>query len=114
MAYKRRQKKTHRKKPMSRVNRNYPARFINSMLLLALLAFSGIFWAVISSLRSEKAVLEERIDRVNEQIDEEKVRSLRLEDQKIYSHTRAFVEEKARETYGLLYDGEIIFVDSDR
>ena len=66
MAYKRRQKKTHRKKPMSRVKRNYPARFINSMLLMALLTFSGIFWAVISSLRSEKAVLEERIDRVND------------------------------------------------
>ena len=32
------------------------------------------------------------------------------EEQKVYTHTKEFIEEQARETYGLLYDGEILFV----
>ena len=33
-----------------------------------------------------------------------------LDEQKVYTHTKEFIEEQARETYGLLYDGEILFV----
>ena len=38
------------------------------------------------------------------------MRTAQLDEQKVYTHTKEFIEEQARETYGLLYDGEILFV----
>ncbi len=99
---------------MSRRKVNRKARFVNTMLLILLLVFSGTFFAVIATLTEEREELLARIEDVNDSINEENLRTSRLEEKKIRSHTREFVEEKARETYGLLYDGEIIFINGDK
>ena len=103
-------KKKKKSKALFLKEKNTGAKFVNYVLLMCIALFLGIFFMVISSLRLQKAELDAKLDDVRLAIDAERVRTAQLDEQKVYTHTKEFIEEQARETYGLLYDGEILFV----
>ncbi|MBR4544137.1 MAG: septum formation initiator family protein [Lachnospiraceae bacterium] len=103
-------KKKKKSKALFLKEKNTGSKFINYILLVGIALFLGIFFMVISSLRVQKAELDAKLDDIKLATDAEKVRTAQLDEQKVYTHTKEFIEEQARETYGLLYDGEILFV----
>lgn len=103
-------KKKKKSKALFLKEKNTGAKFINYILIVGIVLFLGIFFMVISSLQLQKAELDAKLDDVKLATDAEKVRTAQLDEQKVYTHTKEFIEEQARETYGLLYDGEILFV----
>ncbi len=50
-----------------------------------------------------------KIEQLQKEIELEKERSVRLEEQEKYMHTKQFVEEIAREKLGLIYPDEKVF-----
>lgn len=50
-----------------------------------------------------------KIEQLQEEIELEKERSVRLDEQEKYMHTKQFVEEIAREKLGLIYPDEKVF-----
>lgn len=60
-------------------------------------------------LKDKIAGYDERIEKLTADIEEEKARSKQIEEYKVYTQTKAFYEEVAKDKLGLVYEGEIIF-----
>ena len=73
-----------------------------------------ILFVATGSLRDRRDALEAKKQHVQELFQEEKERELELDRQKVYIHTRDYIEKKARETDRLVYDGEMIFVYEEK
>jgi cell division protein DivIC len=61
------------------------------------------------SLDLAEAKADEKIEQLNKQIEDEKQRAEDIEEKKAYVQTKKFIEEMAREKFGLVYKDEIIF-----
>jgi cell division protein DivIC len=61
------------------------------------------------SLDLAEAKADEKIEQLNKQIEDEKQRTEDIEEKKAYVQTKKFIEEMAREKFGLVYKDEIIF-----
>jgi hypothetical protein len=75
--------------------------------------FAGVFLVVIST---SKFMLEDRLlqakaknESIRNRLEDEKNRAEELENLKLEIKTRKFIEETAREKFGLTYDNEIVF-----
>lgn len=85
-------------------------------MILAVLVVAILFVAVYingSSMRRELEENQDKITRLNQEIEEEKLRSKSIEEYRAYTETDQFVEQIAREKLGLLYEGETIFRESE-
>lgn len=81
------------------------------LILTALMVFSicGIVTYKQQGLDMVEAKADQKIVELNDKIKEEKKRAEDIEEKKAYVQTKKFIEEMAREKFGLVYKDEIIF-----
>ena len=89
-------------------------RRINLLLFFTIAILGVILFVATGSLRDRRDALDAKKQHVQELFQEEKERELELDRQKVYIHTRDYIEKKARETDRLVYDGEMIFVYEEK
>lgn len=73
------------------------------------LLLSVVIWNGKQSLASKSVSNESRIDELSQQIAEQESRSDSLDEYKKYVKTKKYVEEIAKEKFGLLYPDELVF-----
>ncbi len=78
-----------------------------AFLLVALLGIA--LWNGKVSLQKKNAEYEQQKQELQKQIDEQKQRADNLEEYKKYIQTKQFVEEVAKNKFGLIYPDEIVF-----
>lgn len=93
-----------------RRNQNKIGMRIVAVVVLALVVVVN---ANSMNLRAKSGTYQERTDKLNAQIDEEKQRTKEIEDLKKYVNTKKYIEEVAKDKLGLVYDDEIIFKPED-
>jgi len=80
--------------------------FLTAVMVLSICA---IVTYKQQSLDLAEAKADEKIEQLNKQIEDEKQRAEDIEEKKAYVQTKKFIEEMAREKFGLVYKDEIIF-----
>ena len=81
--------------------------FVAGTLLVAV--FVGFFAYNGASLRRDKEMLDREIRETQEKLTAEEARTQELQEFEIYTHTKKYAEEVAKDVLGYVYDGEIIF-----
>lgn len=81
--------------------------YIATTLLVAM--FVAFFAYKGSSLRKDKEMLDRQISQTQEKLDDEEARTRELQEFEVYTHTKKYAEEVAKDVLGYVYDGEIIF-----
>lgn len=76
-------------------------------MMLVVVAVNGM------ELTKKKAAYQEREQALEAQIEAEKERKKEIEELEIYTQTKKYIEEVARDKLGLVYEGEILFKDED-
>lgn len=98
---------------MSRSRVAYRKRRQNSFsmflaALVVLLIMITVAWRSIE-LKQKIANYDSRIEQLNTDMAAEEVRSQEIKEYGIYTQTKAYIEEVAKDKLGLVYDGEILF-----
>ena len=79
-----------------------------------ILLLGVVLWNGKQSLADKNADYEERRAQLEQQISEEEGRTDKLEEYKKYVQTKKFVEEIAKNKFGLIYPDEMLFRPSDK
>lgn len=100
---------------MSKMGRRREFRkHIGSLGIFGIVVVLGLFVLVGSAkLRNEIANKQEVIAQLDEEISAEKAKKEEIEEYAKYVKTKKFVEEVAKEKFGLVYENEIIFKAED-
>lgn len=77
-------------------------------VLVVVLIMIAVAWRSIE-LKQKIAEYTVKEEQLNAEIDAEKARSEEIKEYGIYTQTKAFFEEVAKDKLGLVYDGEILF-----
>ena len=62
-----------------------------------------------AQLKDKQAVVDDRTLQLEQEIAKEEERSLEIDEKEKYSKTNKYVEEVAREKYGMVKENEIVF-----
>lgn len=73
-----------------------------------------VLWNGKQSLAVKNAEYEDRKAQLTKQISEEEARTDELEEYKKYIQTKKFVEDMAKNKFGLIYPDEMIFKPTDK
>ncbi|BCK01670.1 FtsB family cell division protein [Anaerocolumna chitinilytica] len=73
------------------------------------LSICGIVTYKQQELNLVEAKADQKIEQLNTQIKDENKRAEDIEEKKAYVQTKKYIEEMAREKFGLVYKDEIIF-----
>lgn len=97
-------KVAHRKKRQNRLG-----MFLVSLVIITM----GIVVSVKGAELKEKRIYyQEREQELMEAIAAEEERTQEIEEYRKYTQTKKYIEEEAKSKLGLVYDGEIIFKDT--
>lgn len=77
-------------------------------ILVVVLIMITVAWRSIE-LKQKIAEYTVREEQLNAEIEAEKARGEEIDEYGIYTQTKAFIEEVAKDKLGLVYDGEILF-----
>lgn len=83
------------------------------IVVLLVLVICGVFLYGRVLLEEEAAGVNARYEAALERYEAETRRESELAELKIYTQTKKFVEDMAREIYGLVYENEIVFVPEE-
>ena len=100
------------KKPAFRRRRN-ENRLGMSMAALAIVMMVVVVGINSYSLRQKQESYMAREEELLKQIEEQMNRSKELEELEIYTKTKKYAEEVAKDKLGLVYENEIIFKETD-
>lgn len=99
-----------RREREQRLKKQKRSAVLGMVLAFALVMILGIaIWSSKKSLEKKNVVYEEQIASLQSQVDEQEERTARLEEYKKYIQTKKFVEEMAKDKFGLIYPDEIVF-----
>ncbi len=86
-----------------------------SMFLVSLVVVMILVMVAVKriELSAKQETYQEKIEQLNGQIEEENARAEEIAEFEKYTHTKAYVEEVAHDKLGLVYEGEIIFRQTD-
>ena len=94
---------------MSKLRRNRLIKRITiAVSAVALLLLLILVLTNAAGLSEKKKELESKISEIEESIQQQNERTLKLEEQREYMKTREFTEDVARDKLGLVYPGEIV------
>ena len=82
-------------------------------VVLLVLVICGVFLYGRISLEEEVASVNARYEAALDRYEEETRREEELNELKVYTQTKKFVEDMAREIYGLVYENEVVFVPEE-
>lgn len=94
-------------------NRTKRRRTGLGFVVLLVLVICGVFLYGRVSLEKEATKVNARYEAALERYEEEARREDELAELKIYTQTKKFIEDMAREIYGLVYENEIVFVPEE-
>lgn len=94
---------------MGRRHKSYRRRTGTGLILLLVLMIFGTINVARAKLDDKRAELLERQAEVEQKLADEQERTSQIEDLSAYVQTKKYVEEMAREKFGLVYEGEVIF-----
>ncbi len=77
--------------------------------MLVVVGLGVLLWNGKKNIEAKNVEYEKQIKELQEQVDEEKQRTEELNEYKKYVQTKKFVEEIAKDKFGLIYPDEIIF-----
>jgi cell division protein DivIC len=77
-------------------------------VLVVLLIMITVAWRSIE-LKQKIADYDTKIELLNTEMEAEEARSQEIKEYGIYTQTKAFIEEVAKDKLGLVYEGEIMF-----
>ena len=77
------------------------------IMMLVVVAFKS------AELRAKKEAYHQKELVLQQQIEAEEERALEIEEFEKYTQTKKYIEEVARDKLGLVYDGEVLFMDED-
>lgn len=99
-----------RREREQRLKRQKRSAVLGIVLAFALVMILGIaIWTGKKSLEKKNEAYEEQIASLQAQVEEQEKRSDELEEYKKYIQTKKFVEEMAKDKFGLIYPDEIVF-----
>lgn len=101
------------KKPAFRRNKN-ENRLGMTMVGIAMIMLVVVVGVNSISLRQKQQKYIEREQELQEQIDAENARAEELKDLAVYTKTKKYAEEVAKDKLGLVYDDEIIFKEENK
>lgn len=94
---------------MGRRRRRYKRKTgMGYILVLVLIIFGTVSYAR-ARLDVERAALQKQQAAAEQKLADEQERSSQIEDLRAYVQTKKFVEETAREKFGMVYKNEVIF-----
>ncbi len=91
------------RKPRRPKKVTFIAGFLLVAVFVAFFAYNG------AALRRDKENLDRQISQTQEKLAAEQERTQDLQEFEVYTHTKKYAEEVAKDVLGYVYDGEIIF-----
>ena len=88
-------------------------RFSMALVTLVVALITVAVAASSVSLRKRYDELSEKEAYLEQQIQAEDERAVKIEEERKYRQTKAYYEEVAKEKLGLVYEGEIVFKEED-
>ena len=82
-----------------------PSNFHWSILTL----FAIVMIVYCDEIKAKNYLKEQEINRIEQELEQEKLKAEELEEYSKFVNTKQFVEMMAREKFGLIYPGELIF-----
>ena len=99
-----------RKVAYRKKNQNKLSMFLVTVVVLMIMLVVAIGRVELQQKLDEAQAQEEAL---LEQIAEEDKRAEEIEEYRVYTQTKKFVEEVAKEKLGLVYAGEIVFIENN-
>ena len=100
---------TRRERELRRKRQNRSAILGMVFALLVVIGLGVLLWNGKRSIEAKNVEYEKEIAELQAQVDEEQKRTNELNEYKKYIQTKKFVEEVAKDKFGLVYPDEIIF-----
>lgn len=109
-------RKMNSRKSAARNNKRKPAykkekkSYLSAVVVVsAVVFFCGFMGYKAYALYNTKAALEQDISDLNNKIQVEQARTQELKEFEVYTHTKKYAEEVAKDVLGYVYEDEIIF-----
>lgn len=100
---------TRRERELRRKRQKRSAILGMVFALLVVIGLGVLLWNGKRSIEAKNVEYEKEIAELEAQVDEEQKRTNELNEYKKYIQTKKFVEEVAKDKFGLVYPDEIIF-----
>ena len=100
---------TRRERELRRKRQKRSAILGMVFALLVVIGLGVLLWNGKRSIEAKNVEYEKEIAQLQAQVDEEQKRTNELNEYKKYIQTKKFVEEVAKDKFGLVYPDEIIF-----
>ncbi|MBQ7359411.1 MAG: septum formation initiator family protein [Lachnospiraceae bacterium] len=97
---------SRRKPSYRRANQNWLSMFLITMVVAVILIVVGVKG---NELQAKIESNESKISSLQEQIEQQNLRTQEIEEFRKYTQTKKYIEEIAKEKLGLVYPGELIF-----
>ena len=94
-----------KRKKVKRKNKNTGL----GLIIVIVFLICGMVMIKKQSLNHEQVIANSRLEELKEDLEEEKDVSKDLEEKEAYMQTRKFVEDVARDKFGLVYEDEYVF-----
>lgn len=99
-----------RRERETRLKRQKHSAVLGMVLAFTLVIILGIaMWSGKKTLEKKNAVYEAQLTQLQSQIEEQEARTSQLEEYKKYIQTKKFVEEMAKDKFGMIYPNELVF-----
>ena len=92
-----------------RIRRKVENRFSMALVTIVIIMVMIVVAFGRAQLREKQAVEDDRTLQLEQDIAREEERSLEIDEKEKYSKTNKYVEEVAREKYGMVKENEIVF-----
>lgn len=92
-----------------RIRRKRENRFSMALVTIVILMVMIVVAFGRAQLKDKQAVVDEETLKLEQDIAREEERSLEIDEKEKYSKTNKYVEEVAREKYGMVKENEIVF-----
>ncbi|MCR4787076.1 MAG: septum formation initiator family protein [Lachnospiraceae bacterium] len=93
-----------------RKRHNRTAKLLIGFVVVLVLVVTGI---QCNELRQRRDYYAEKEMQLSAEIEAEEERAEEISEYETYTHTKAYIEEIARNKLGLVYEGEILFKDEN-
>ncbi len=93
-----------------RYGNNRTAKLLIVFIVVMLLVVTGV---KCNELREKRDYYAQRQEQLTAQISAEEQRAEEIAEYETYTHTKAYIEDIARNKLGLVYEGEILFKDEN-
>lgn len=97
---------SRRKPSYRRANQNWLSMFLITMVVAVILIVVGVKG---NELQAKIESNESKISSLQEQIEQQNLRTQEIEEFRKFTQTKKYIEEIAKEKLGLVYPGELIF-----